>query len=224
MSQGIGPTLIQSTLAQSTFGSQVVLGSDTFYSTNSQDSDAATPRYVLPNCYAVWFTAYHVPSLFLDTLFVPVYASGISVLAAVIHFLIAYSRTRSTLHKNSVLTGGDVPHTNELFSEASVSHVQKHGGLAIFLYRIARLLTCVALVGFSISPLVHNGQPEHLSHSVALHLALCGVYVRLCPFSILDSGLMSFKHRFTQRSWLSCQLQADLLLLDLLSHIYVFSY
>ncbi|KAK7694249.1 hypothetical protein QCA50_001429 [Cerrena zonata] len=75
-------------------------------------------------------------------------------------------------------TGGDVPSVDESLPEASVSHVQQHGGLAVFLYRISRLLACLALIGISIFSLFQNGHSQHrLSHSLVLHLALCGVYV-----------------------------------------------
>ena len=181
--QGIGSTpIVSGNLIQSTFGSQVVLGSDTFYHTDIYDNDTAQPRYLFHGYIIAVFTTHPFRSIFLDTLFIPVYAVTFSVLAAAVHFLATFYKSHSTSGKQTHATGGDVPHANEPLPQADVSHVQQHGGVVIFLYRVVRLLACLALVGISIFSTLHNSQSERLSRSVALHLALCGVYVRVLSF------------------------------------------
>ncbi|CAL1696193.1 unnamed protein product [Somion occarium] len=165
MPQAIGSTWTPA-LFQGTLGSQVVLGSDAFYSyAYNEDNEPS--------------------SIFLDTLFIPVYAAGISILWSATRLVVSQIRSRVSSAKPR--DGADLQ-GEESLSEST--HVQQHGGIVIFLYRVARLVACLALFGLSIFSLVHSvawhDETHHLMHSALLHLALCAVYAYVSLLAILS--------------------------------------
>ena len=116
-----------------------------------------------------------------ESLAIPAYATAVSVVVLFLHWVVVsgpVQRLVTRLFSSNQDEQEDGP-SDVLLVEKS--HVEKLGGTVIFGYLIARLLSCLALLGLSIATLLLQHDQNILKYGVGdwLQLGLCGVYVSL---------------------------------------------
>ncbi|KAI0080061.1 P-loop containing nucleoside triphosphate hydrolase protein [Panus rudis PR-1116 ss-1] len=123
-----------------------------------------------------------------NSLAIPVYASGVSLLAFGINIL--WSSILCKLFSHVPSTSEDDGAREEPGHSKSIrAHIDSLGGLQIFIFRIARLVSCLALLALSmISLLRDKAQDASGSSSVSLllHLGLCIVYGYAAILAVLS--------------------------------------
>ncbi|KAJ7465185.1 hypothetical protein FB451DRAFT_1488697 [Mycena latifolia] len=95
-------------------------------------------------------------SLWSDTLFIPLYVGTASIVTLLLHLLWASKpvlKLRASYFKHVPLEPEDAPDTHSL-----AVHIEKHGGNAIFAFKVARLVGCLALLSVSIFSLVSDSE------------------------------------------------------------------
>lgn len=114
-----------------------------------------------------------------DTLVFPAYAAALSIFALLVH-LILLSRPVKSLAMR-LFTSNDTPEEEHptRVSVVGKSHVEQLGGPVIFGFLVARLVSCLTLLGLSVvtSVRLHDGPGSHLDTLDWLQIAICGVYV-----------------------------------------------
>lgn len=107
---------------------------------------------------------------------IPLYAAGASLALLLIQLFLLF-RTLSKKPLASQSERGEAPvSTSHICNSRNMfaSYVARHGGVGILSFNIARMLSCVSLVGLSAIPIIHDLSTE--SHAL-LHIAVCLTYV-----------------------------------------------
>lgn len=111
----------------------------------------------------------------------PAYLAAASALELLLHVVLVCGPVRK-LYSGPILSKDDL---SEVPADPSTSskltaHVTAHGGHAIFAYKVARMVGCLALLGLSSASLILDGknQSAQPSQSDWLQLALIVSYVR----------------------------------------------
>ncbi|KAL0950640.1 hypothetical protein HGRIS_007428 [Hohenbuehelia grisea] len=90
--------------------------------------------------------------IYTDTLFIPTYIVGLSVVILLGHLLYLFVSPTSHQHPTSVVD--NTPPVNQGFFDDVKDHVKSHGGLTIFAFKLTRFLGCINLLGLTIVSLV----------------------------------------------------------------------